>query len=768
MLSVVALVVASRWRVHRGSLAMLALLIIIVGTVTMTSLAGARRAGSVLERASVEARSADLLVAGPPGTAASIVELPEVDVAAPLAIIHGEVEGGDFIIYADPTGMLGTAINRPLVVAGRLPDPTVVEEIALSEPTAVRLDLGPGDRIRYRVVPASGHGEPQAGVPAQLELVVVGVTRDLDDAVAPSGARAYGSPAFARAMGQDPAQVDGYLVRLHAGVDLRMFEARARAKAPTVDLTVDDLSRELGKLREALDVLRLGLLGLGVISGVSAAVVLTLFIDRQVQLQTRMLLTLGALGCRRAGRAIAAAAPMVPIAVAGSLAAGVLSVVSSPLTSVGLAGRVEPDGGFRTDVPVVATGTALLTALVVFVTLASGWRAAGAGRFLRTARQARTARRVPSVDLPPAWTIGGRLALESDTGRSVRPALVTAVVGVAGITAAAVLGASLARTVDTPDRHGRTWHAVLAYPPGPTPAAADVFTRTTTVAAVAELRTGELIVDQTAIPALTLRPVVGAVGLRVIEGREPAAADEIVLGSATADTLGVDVGDELSGLLLNDKMVRVVGRATFPGSGFSLIRDGAWLTPAAFDQLTVNPSPPELVLRWAQHADPVSAPAQLETKLPGLRVIDFSARPREVEDLARTSWVPWALGALLAALGVISLLHVLLTTVARRGADLAVLRALGFRRAGVRAVLAAEAVTIAAIGLGLGVPLGILAGRLLWWTLAERLGVASDPLLPFSGLAALLLLILSVAAICSSLPAWLALRQPPNRALRVE
>jgi hypothetical protein len=67
---------------------------------------------------------------------------------------------------------------------------------------------------------------------------------------------------------------------------------------------------------------------------------------------------------------------------------------------------------------------------------------------------------------------------------------VTAVVGVAGIAAAAVLGASLDRTVDTPDRHGRTWQAVLAYPPGPTPEAVDVFTHSTDVAAVGELRTG--------------------------------------------------------------------------------------------------------------------------------------------------------------------------------------------------------------------------------------------------------------------------------------
>jgi ABC-type antimicrobial peptide transport system permease subunit len=130
--------------------------------------------------------------------------------------------------------------------------------------------------------------------------------------------------------------------------------------------------------------------------------------------------------------------------------------------------------------------------------------------------------------------------------------------------------------------------------------------------------------------------------------------------------------------------------------------------------------------------------------------------------------VPRAIGGLLAALGVVSLLHALLTTVARRGTDLAVLRALGLRRGGMRTVLAAEAVTIATIGLVLGVPLGVLAGRIAWWALAERLGVAPDPVLPLSGFAALFVVGVSVAAACSSVPAWLALRQTSHRPLSVE
>ena len=573
-----------------------------------------------------------------------------------FAAVVGDVDGVEvpFVIYADPTGAVGTAINRPRLIAGRRPDASVVEEIVLSEPTADALALGPGDRLHFRPLPPeeTGHGEGDAEIPTPLDLVVVGVTRDLDDALAPSGERAYGSPAFPRAMGQGLEQVGNHLVRLHPGVDVAAFEARVRAALPDVDVSVQDLNGELGKLDEALDVLRIGLLVLGVVAGLAGTVVLALLIDRQLQVGAPTLATLRALGCGRAVLALAGGAPAVPVLVAGILVGCVLAVLCSPLASFGLAERLDPDVGVRTDVPVIVGGAMLLAAFVVIAAFAAGWRWAGAPAAPHANRSGRAARRIPAIALPVACAVGGRLALESETGRRLRPAVITAAMGIAGIAAAVVLSASLDRTVDAPDRYGQAWQAFIEYPPGPTPEAKEVFAGTSEVAAVAELLTGDVTFGQGAIPALALRPVVGEMGLRVLEGRAPVAADEIVLGSATADMLGVDVGDELTAMGSAESKVRVVGRAVFPQLGVAQISEGAWLTPTGHDKYTLGLDHPELVLTWRENTDQVAATTRLESALPGLR-LHHNEPPIAIENLARTAWVPWALGVLLAALGVV-------------------------------------------------------------------------------------------------------------------
>ena len=80
--------------------------------------------------------------------------------------------------------------------------------------------------------------------------------------------------------------------------------------------------------------------------------------------------------------------------------------------------------------------------------------------------------------------------------------------------------------------------------------------------------------------------------------------------------------------------------------------------------------------------------------------------------------------ALLAAGTVV---HVLYTAVRRRGHDLAVLKAMGFVRGQVQSVVRFQATTIALVGTLIGLPLGIVAGRFVWSTVARRVGVVPAP-----------------------------------------
>jgi putative ABC transport system permease protein len=110
---------------------------------------------------------------------------------------------------------------------------------------------------------------------------------------------------------------------------------------------------------------------------------------------------------------------------------------------------------------------------------------------------------------------------------------------------------------------------------------------------------------------------------------------------------------------------------------------------------------------------------------------------------------------------------VLLTSVRRRRRDLAILQTLGFRRGQVAATVAWQALTLAGIALLIGVPLGILIGRLGWAAFAYRLGVVSEPVI--SPLSLVVVPVTVVVALLVSLgPGLVARRVRPATVLKAE
>jgi ABC-type lipoprotein release transport system permease subunit len=107
-----------------------------------------------------------------------------------------------------------------------------------------------------------------------------------------------------------------------------------------------------------------------------------------------------------------------------------------------------------------------------------------------------------------------------------------------------------------------------------------------------------------------------------------------------------------------------------------------------------------------------------------------------IDNLETVRYLPSYLAVFLALLGTGALAHTLVSTVRRRSHDLAVLRALGLTRRGARAVIAWQATTIGVVAVVLGMPLGILLGRIVWHVIAT-----STPIVyvaPSIGLATLL------------------------------
>jgi ABC-type antimicrobial peptide transport system permease subunit len=130
--------------------------------------------------------------------------------------------------------------------------------------------------------------------------------------------------------------------------------------------------------------------------------------------------------------------------------------------------------------------------------------------------------------------------------------------------------------------------------------------------------------------------------------------------------------------------------------------------------------------------------------------------------------LPRVLAGFLAVLVVAALTHPLVLLVRRRRRDIGVLRAVGFTRRQVGAAVVVAALTTAVVGLAVGVPLGLAAGRVIWAELAASVGVAGDIAVPGAALVVLPGAVVLVALLVAALPARRAVRLPPAAAVRSE
>jgi hypothetical protein len=144
--------------------------------------------------------------------------------------------------------------------------------------------------------------------------------------------------------------------------------------------------------------------------------------------------------------------------------------------------------------------------------------------------------------------------------------------------------------------------------------------------------------------------------------------------------------------------------------------------------------------------------------------VDGPATPTDLLNFGQVRDLPQVLGIGLAAVALLTIAHLLMTSVRRRRRDFAILRALGFTSWQVRGTLCWQAVTLAGIALVIGVPTGIACGRLCWQVFAHQLGITPVVAVPLAVLAVMAAGWLASAAVIAALPGEAATR---NRAARV-
>jgi hypothetical protein len=374
--------------------------------------------------------------------------------------------------------------------------------------------------------------------------------------------------------------------------------------------------------------------------------------------------------------------------------------------------------------------------------------------------------------VPPPVGIGARFALDRGRGRAGAPVW-TAVLGTASAialaTAAVVFSTSVDRIVDSPQLYGWNWGVKIGAPGLPdvggivTPA----LERDPAVTELAAGTSTQLELEGTRVDVLGIDAVDGEALPTIVDGRPPARPSEIVLGVRTMRDLGLEVGDVVRPRLgAQSALTHVVGQAVFPefGDAGSLGR-GALMTYEGL--ATLLPTAQQNIFFVAVRDGDRDEEQRIADALEPLPH-DFDGLPDDLDNLASVDGPVAALGLIVATLGVAVLAHSLVTSVRRRWHDLGVLRALGFGAAQLRTVVLSQGTTLALIALVVGVPAGIVGGRIAWAVLRDDLGVPAPAVVSGVTIAIVIAAGLLVALLVAVVPAWLAARGTTASALRRE
>jgi hypothetical protein len=803
---------------------LLVLLAGLTGGVVLTALAGARRSEAALPRFLAASRTTEATVwfLGPRGG-----QPARTDLARELRVIDGLPQVRDaarvaalIMAVSDPAGpsrQLGfvgldrpgdVAFGHPRLVAGRLPRPDRPEEAVVDEEFAWRHALQVGAVFRVGTYTRAQFGPAGEGVPippkGAADLRLTGIVRFPDDLLpvaegrdevdADESSQLFLTPAFWRRYGPDLANYGiAIAVDLRRGpADLPAFTAAVQQRlgnqvfVSTAEFAEEGNAGILG-VRRAIALETAALMAFATLGALAGLLLVGQALGRQVLLESTEYPTLRALGMTR-GQLVAIA--IVRTTVVGTAAAALavaVAVALSPLTPIGVARRAELDPGAVADWPVLATGCLAIVVLVAVGAALPAWRAAGApGDALGVIapasprRPSRVAAALAATGAPPTAIIGVRLALEPGRGRTavpVRAALVGAMAAVCVVTAAASFTATLARLAVTPAAYGVTWDLAVgnfASAAAAEPVGRRLMGNPEVAAAAGLLGAQPASVDGRAVLLLAVKERKGALPPAVIEGREPLRPDEIALGSLTLHSLGKQVGDLVTVAAEHQpaRRLRVVGRAVLnaPGNeGLISPGRGGLVHPELFRDLAPEPAvyPATFLVRFDPGTNRDQAMIRLGREFPGKMTMTPRPHP-DIRNLQRVTGLLSLLAALVALLALGTMTHTLVTSIRRRRRDLAVLKTLGLVRRQVRVTVAWEATTFAVLALGVGLPLGIAAGRWAWQLTSTQLGVDLDPAVPLLAIAAVTAGAILAANLAAAVPGWVAGHLQPATVLHTE
>ncbi len=743
-----------RWR----SWLLLSLLVALVSGLVLASAATARRTASAFPRfKAAHGYDAFLFTVTPkpkiatPPEVASATPVGAVGIGTPTCACSRPIASSDVAVFEVAPKDLPHVVK---LVAGRMPDPSDPHQVLASFSLQQDAGLHIGTVIRVPLYAASQRAALLSGVSLKprgptLNLRVVGFEAADGEfpGTGPPDHNVYTTPAFARTVNPKTVILASYLVRLrHGSADLPRFEAHARALGVAA---ITDLDAQTTAVTSSIRPQAVGwwiLAGLAALAGI---IVVAQALARQAVIESEPYAKLSALGVSRRQLAGLTMTTTLLIATAGVVGGVALAVALSAFTPVGEARIADPSPGFAFDALVLLPGAAV----AVLVVLALGvWPAARAARMRPAptavlARPSRVVTTLTGAGIPASALIGVRHALERGRDRVAIPvgsALLGSVLAVTALCATAVFGASLSHLTRTPALYGQPFD--LAFSPGNGPPSfGQLATRLTGDRGVSDVNLGvgePVAVNGRTVSGIAGQSLRGRLLLTTVSGRLPQADDEVALGATTLRQIGARIGSLVRvtapGIQgqARTSLDRVVGTAVFaPNVGTAGLGTGAVLTlngllgdhcgrgraGQACQIRTVTMAGGVLLVRVTPGPGRAAALARLARVYPD--AVQFPATPANLANFGQAVNFPLILGVILVLFGVATLMHLLLVSVARRRPELGLLKALGFVRRQVAFSVLWQATTVALVGIIIGVPAGVAAGRLIWQAFAANLGV---------------------------------------------
>lgn len=779
--------VRRRWRV----VVVLGLVAALAAGLATAAATGARRSEDVIDEVLWERLQPDVmsLPSRPGFDWSEIVALPYVEAYGLFAVSgmclteSGGLNAEGAVCGQPPVdGGLQESIDRHDVVAGRMP--VAPDEIAVNWIARERFGWDVGQTLHLETVGAgnldlfwSGASPGPAGWGPTFEVTVTGVTVGTDAWRLISG----GIPGAGMVMSREFIAAHGHLLdyrvdaflRLDGGAtDVGRFRADIAAVTGDPTVPVRDVHEAERRVERGTSLEAAALWLFAGAAFLVAAVLVGQAVARLVRAGAGEAPVLRSLGMTARELGVTLALPGLAAAALGAVATPVFGLALSPLFPIGMARSFDRHPGVKADLPVLVAGVAGVAAVLALSALVAG---ALAARLARRGTAPSGAPRATSglvtvlrrLRMPLSAELGARLVVDRRFGQDlalVRPGFVGVVVAVTAVVAAFTFRAGLDDTSARPERAGQVWDIALL--PG-TPD--ETIQADPAIVAAAEVIRSRVNLDGVPVPVYVRRPIGADLDIAVLDGRLPSADDEIALAPSTAEILGAAPGHTVPGGPDGTVDMRVVGIAlTVEVGGHSAYDEGGWLSVPGLERL--QPGEADWSSTMVDVSDHVDVSTVRDRMVAAGAVLNVGqlVTPAGLENLERTRDLPTVLGGFLVVLGLGALGHALSGTIRRRRRDLAVLRALGCTPGQVRVVVAWAAMTSAAVGAVVGVPLGVAAGRLAWQWIATSMPLVHVPPTAWPAVVLTMPAVFAVTLAVAYAPARSASTGRPARVLRAE